>query len=186
MDTSRLTRFERFVYKHATTRATVIAAIVLAVAVIVNFSVYFAVFLPLTDGTAYMELNVGYLPSDLFNFAEAYGEEGRDLYVTLSSTLDVAVPLCAATLLALIGYWLGAHEGVGSVALLRTALIASVCACLSDWSENASMIWLLTSYPTQNMTAAVLARIMTSIKYVSMIIAIAVITIEAVRLHRTT
>lgn len=186
MDTSRLTRFERFVYRHATPRTIVIVTIVLAAVAIVNFSLYFAVFLPLTDGTAYMELNVGYLPSDLFDFAEAYGEEGRELYITMSSTLDAAVPFCAATLLALIAYWLGAHEGVGSVALLRTALIASVCACLSDWSENASMIWLLTSYPTQNMTAAVLARIMTSIKYVSMIVAVAVIIIEAVRLHRAT
>ena len=50
-----------------------------------------------------------------------------------------------------------------------------ICACLSDWAENVCMITVLANYPARVMTAAILARIFTALKYAVMIAMIALI-----------
>ena len=59
-----------FLYHKASIKSILITAALLAAVAGTNFIIYFLKFLPLTGGTAYMELNIGYLPADLFAFAE--------------------------------------------------------------------------------------------------------------------
>ena len=172
-------KLQNFLYRKASIKSVIITAALLIAVAGTNFIIYFLKFLPLTGGTAYMELNIGYLPADLFAFAERYGTAGRRLYIILSCTLDLLTPFFAALLFAGIIMLLAKKTG------LRRCCTAGfgvcICACLSDWAENICMITVLASYPARIMAAAVLARIFTALKYVFMIILIGLITYMSVK-----
>lgn len=170
---------ERAIYQWVSKKTIGIVAALLAVVVIVDFTLYFAIFLPLTGGTAYLELNIGYLPDDLFDFAEAYGEGGRSMYIAMSCTLDMLVPLLASLLLTSIAFFLAKRSG--DTRLVRPALVLGFCCCLSDWAENVCMMSVLVSYPEQAMTAAVFARVFTTLKYLFVIALVAVVVAQAFR-----
>lgn len=170
---------ERAIYQWVSGKEIGVVAVLLAVVAAVNFTLYFTTFLPLTGGTAYLELNIGYLPNDLFDFAEAYGEDGRSMYIAMSSTLDVLVPLLASLLLVSIAFFLA--KRADDTRLVRPALVLGACCCLSDWSENICMVTVLSSYPEQAMTAAVLARVFTTLKYLFAIALVALIVVQACR-----
>ena len=138
--------------------------VALAVVACIEFAIYLTVFLPLTNGTAYMELNLGYTASDLFRFAEFYGAEGRRLYIIMSSTLDTLIPFLASSLLVMVVYQL--EKLARARNRLGFALAMGFCCCISDWAENVCMIVLLTFYPVEYIINAVLARTMTTCKYV--------------------
>lgn len=88
-------RLHDFLFRIASGKSVAVTAALLAAVATVNFSLYFVLFLPETGGTAYMGLNFGYLPSDLFMYAEAYGDTGRAMYIAMSCTLDILTPLFA-------------------------------------------------------------------------------------------
>ena len=157
-------------------------AVALAVVACIEFAIYFAVFLPLTNGTAYMELNLGYTAADLFRFAEFYGAEGRRLYIIMSSTLDTLIPFFASSLLVMVVYQL--EKLAGTRNRLGFTLAMGFCCCISDWAENVCMIVLLTLYPVEHPINAALARTMTTCKYLFMVVLIALIVL-AVRDYRS-
>ena len=163
-------KIRNFLYHKASIKTILITAALLAAVAGTNFIIYFLRFLPLTDGTAYMELNIGYLPADLFAFAERYGAAGRRLYIILSCTLDLLTPFLASLLFAWIIMLLTKKVGLQRCCTAGFGLC--ICACLSDWAENVCMITVLASYPARIMAAAVLARIFTALKYVVMIMLI--------------
>ena len=159
---------QNLLYDKASVKSILITAALLAAVAGTNFIIYFLKFLPLTGGTAYMELNIGYLPEDLFAFAESYGTAGRRLYIILSCTLDLLTPFFASLLFAWIILLLAEKAGLQRCCTAGFGLC--ICVCLSDWAENVCMITVLASYPARIMAAAVLARIFTALKYVLMII----------------
>lgn len=170
------------IYNKVGSKMISIIAIVLAVVAIINFSLYFALFLPTTGGTAYLELNFGYSPADLYQYAELYGEDGRIMYVAMSATLDMLIPLCAGALIVTIAFYI--EKKANQRRYLELAFTAGCGACISDWLENVSMISLLTLYPTENMAIAVAARAMTTAKYLFLILGVIVIAVDAYDLYR--
>ena len=177
-------KIRNFLYHKASIKSILITAALLAAVAGTNFIIYFLKFLPLTGGTAYMELNIGYLPTDLFAFAESYGTAGRRLYIFLSCTLDLLTPFLASLLFALIIQLLAKKAGLQQCCMAGFELC--ICACLSDWAENICMIIVLASYPSRIMTAAVLARIFTALKYVLMIVLIVLIAYMVVKYRKLT
>ena len=185
-DTLRAPRMARAIdalYNRVDARLLIGFAVALVCVAGVNFAIYFAVFLPLTDGTAYMELNLGYTSADLFRFAEFYGAEGRRLYVVMSSTFDALIPFLASSLLVMAAYLL--EKRAGRRNRLGLTLAMGVCCCASDWSENLCMIVLLTLYPVEYPINAALARTLTTCKYLFMVASITLIVFAALDLRRS-
>ena len=58
------------------------------------------------------------------------------------------------------------------------AFILGLVTCLSDWLENLAMIGVITTYEQPVMAFAVIARIMTTIKYLAILLFVAVIVRE--------
>ena len=164
-------------YNRVDKRLIIGFAVALAVVACIEFAIYFVVFLPLTNGTAYMELNLGYTAVDLFRFAEFYGAEGRRLYIIMSSTLDTLIPFFASSLMVMVVYQL--EKLAGTRNRLGFTLAMGFCCCISDWAENVCMIVLLTLYPVEYIINAVLARTMTTCKYLFMAVLIALIVLAA-------
>ena len=121
-----------------------------------------------------METNLGYRPQDLFDIAEAYGEAGRNLYITSALSLDLLVPLFASNLLTASALFL-ANKNHSGKQVYNRILALGVVTCLSDWFENFCMIGVIRSYRQPQMTFAVLARILTSVKYIFMVVFIIVL-----------
>ena len=157
-----------FLYRSASLKAIIITAVCTAAVVITNFALYLTKFLNITGGTAYMELNIGYLPADLFTYAERYGEAGRRMYIAMSATLDLLTPFFGALLIVWIALYCAKKRGDAHLCP-RTVMFAGA-GCLSDWAENLCMITILANYPARITAAAYLARIFTSLKYILMII----------------
>lgn len=175
-------RLRDFFFRVSSGKSIAVTAALLAAVAAVNFSLYFALFLPETGGTAYMELNFGYLPSDLFAYAEAYGDTGRAMYIAMSCTLDLLTPLLASALLIQAVTLLSKKSGARRCPKAGFAL--GVCCCLSDWAENVCMIIILASYPARPAAAAALAWLFTLLKFLFMLADIAVAAVLCVSLAR--
>ena len=169
-------RLTDFLYEKASPKAIIATAVLTAVVVITNFTLYFTKFLTITGGTAYMELNTGYLPADLFAFAESYGEAGRRMYIAMSATLDLLTPFFGALLMAWIALCFAKKKG--DTHLCSGTVLCAAAMCLSDWAENVCMITILANYPARITAAAYLARIFTALKYVLMIVLLVLLVLN--------
>lgn len=129
------------------------------------------------NGLPYMETKFFYTPSDLLEMAEEYGATGRSLYVRISLSLDFLVPLLGANFMTALALYLSKKPGVP--AKWRKPLFAlGIAMCASDWIENLFMISILKTYPKQHLWLAVMGRVMTSVKYLLMIVFVVVIIRE--------
>lgn len=142
-------------------------ALVLALGLFM-LGVYAPWFSARAGGQPYMETKLGYLPGNLFEMAEAYGAEGRALYIRTSLTLDFLIPLMAGNfLIASSLYQL--NKLSGKEKWRKPLVVLGVLTTLSDWTENVLMIGILSMYPKQVMALAIAARVMTSVKYLLML-----------------
>lgn len=156
-------------------------ALVLAVGAFM-LAVYAPRFSSAANGYPYLETKLGYTPADLFDMAEGYGEAGRRLYIRTALSLDLLLPLLAGNLIASAALYLSKRRK-GGESLRRPAFAIGVAVCLSDWMENLCMIGLLSLYPEQCMPIAIAARIMTTVKYVLMLLA-ALLILRELRLPK--
>lgn len=129
------------------------------------------------NGLPYLETKFFYTPKDLLDMAEGYGAAGRSLYVKISLSLDLLVPLLASNFLTTLTLYLS--RKIDGKAKWRKLLFSlGIVTCASDWMENLFMVSLLKTYPAQRMWLAVMGRIMTSVKYLAMLAFVAVIIRE--------
>ncbi|MGN1018977.1 MAG: hypothetical protein ACI4O7_01280 [Aristaeellaceae bacterium] len=163
-------------------RYVILSLIVVLLLGIAMLSVVAPNFSARANGYPYLETKLFYTPGDLLTMVEGYGETGRALYVRISSSLDLLIPLAAANLLTSLALLL--TQRAGPLKQWRKPLLglgAGVCA--SDWLENLLMISLIRAWPQRPMGLAVLGRIMTSVKYLLMIV-FAVTLVREARLIR--
>lgn len=137
------------------------------------------------NGLPYMETKFFYTPGDLLEMAEGYGTAGRSLYVRISLSLDLLVPLLGANFLTALALYLSKKPGISSK--WRKPLFAlGIAMCASDWIENLFMISILKTYPKQYLWLAVMGRVMTSIKYLMMVVFVIVIIREVYFIKKKT
>ena len=163
--------------KHITKRYIIVSFILVFMAGIIMLGIVSPYFSSNVNGYPYLETKFFYTPYDLLEMAEGYGEAGRNLYVQISLTLDMLIPLLAGNFLTSSALLLSKAFKRGK-AWRKSLFMLGIATCASDWTENVFMISLLKTYPQQHMWLAVMGRIMTSIKYLLMIVFVVVIIRE--------
>lgn len=145
---------------------------------------YASYFSNIANGYPYMETKLGYLPQDLMEMAQGYGQAGRSLYITTALSLDLLIPLIGSNFLtALLIYLM--KQNNEKERLYKYAILLGTVLCLWDWFENLMMISIILTFKQSFIFLAILARIMTAGKYITMILFIGTITNEIHRYRKS-
>lgn len=117
------------------------------------------------DGAGSPDTTFFYTPEKLYEFAEIYGEEGRQAYIQARFTFDLIFPLVYGTFLVVTISWLVKRISLGSTRwyLLNLMPIAGV---IFDLLENGMASVVMHAYPERQAGAAFLASIFTPLKWV--------------------
>lgn len=144
-----------------------------ALSALVLFLLFSALVLP--RQAAESELEIGdagspdmsffYSPSELYEMAEAYGEEGRAAYIKARFTFDLVWPLVYLLFLSTAISWINKKsfcegsrwQGVNLVPLLGATF---------DYLENVATSVVMWRYPGQTAVVVVLAPVFTMVKWV--------------------
>ena len=108
-----------------------------------------------------IDLTFGFNPARTLAMVADYGPAARAFYARTELTIDLIYPIVYSFLLAIILTMLFRHRSNRLIGLLPFVVL------LSDYLENAAIVTLLTSYPAQSMTVAVLCEVVKLIKWLS-------------------
>lgn len=116
-----------------------------------------------------------YSSGDLYEMAEAYGEEGRTYYIYSRFTFDVAWPLAYMLFLVVTISYLYRDHSTGSSRKLLNLL--PLAGGFFDFLENSAASLVMYRYPLETPVVATLAPVFTSIKWVAIFLSFAVLVI---------
>ncbi|WP_020606053.1 hypothetical protein [Spirosoma spitsbergense] len=108
-----------------------------------------------------IDLTFGFNPARTLAMVAGYGPTARAFYARTELTIDLVYPVVYSFLLAVILTMLFRHWSNRQFVLLPFVVL------LSDYLENAAIVTLLTGYPAQSMTVAVLCEVFKLIKWLS-------------------
>jgi hypothetical protein len=144
-----------------------------ALAALVVFVLFSILVLPGQSASAEMaaggagspDTSFTYTAQDLYNMAEAYGEQGRKAYVQARFTFDLVWPLMYTLFLVTATSWVyGKAFAPGS--LWQLANLVPVLGALFDYVENVSTSLVMGRYPDPTPVVATLAPVFTLVKWV--------------------
>jgi len=116
-----------------------------------------------------------YSSADLYEMAEAYGEEGRAYYIYSRFTFDVVWPLAYMFFLVVTtSYLYRDHSTISSWKLVNLLPLAGG---LFDFLENSAASLVMYRYPLETPVAANLAPVFTFIKWILVVLSFAALTI---------
>lgn len=144
-----------------------------ALAALVIFLLFSVLVLPRQSATAgevagdagSPDMSFYYSAEDLYQMAEAYGEQGRGAYIRARFTFDLIWPLVYTLFLATAISWLFSKAFVPDSRWQR-ANLAPVLGALFDYLENISTSLVMGRYPAQTAVVDVLASVFTALKWV--------------------
>jgi hypothetical protein len=119
------------------------------------------------DGTGQiqpLDLMMFATPDKTFAMIERYGESGRAFYRNVELTADIAYPIIYLFAFGLLISWLF-KRGTAPNSNLRKWNVAPVGAFVFDLLENATIVTLLSIFPSQPMILGWLLFIFTAIKW---------------------
>jgi len=116
-----------------------------------------------------------YSSTDLYEMAEAYGEEGRAYYIYSRFTFDVAWPLAYVFFLAVTTSYLYRNHSPGKSWKLVNLL--PLVGGIFDFLENSAASLVMYRYPLETPVVATLAPVFTFIKWVLIVLSFAVLII---------
>ncbi|WP_319579084.1 hypothetical protein [uncultured Methanospirillum sp.] len=133
----------------------------------------------ITGGLAVPDLSIGYTPQSVYSLLDAFGQAGRDLYLSRILPLDIVFSLCylfffAITLSLLIRYLFPGRDD------LQGLLIIPVIGGIADIVENFCFIGVLLAYPDQHPVIITCASVCTKLKFVSNISAMLLIIVALI------
>ena len=106
-----------------------------------------------------------YTPEDLYQWAEAYGAEGRAAYIRARLTFDVLWPLVYTVFLGTAISWIYGKAFPAESGWQRLNLVP-VLGALFDYLENAATSIVMGRYPNQTPGIDVLASVFTLVKWI--------------------
>jgi hypothetical protein len=106
-----------------------------------------------------------YSRDDLYDTAEAYGEEGRRAYVRSRFTFDVIWPLVYTLFLSTAISWVYTRV-FAPHSRWQLANLAPILGAISDYLENLSTSVVMLRYPDQTAVIDALAPVFTAVKWV--------------------
>jgi hypothetical protein len=120
----------------------------------------------LSGGVGPIDLQFAYSRQKVFSMLEAYGEVGRNFYLTIELTADLIYPLIYTLLLCMLIVFLFEKLNAGAV-LISRILLLPLLALVFDYLENIMLIMMLQLYPATDGTLALAASFFTSAKWVA-------------------
>jgi hypothetical protein len=120
-----------------------------------------------------------YTREELFEIAESYGEEGRNIYIEKRFSFDVVWPLAYGFFLVVFIQY-GVEKG--KLSRLRYAYLIPIGAVLLDYLENIMTSVVMYRYPLRTFLIGDLAGIMTSLKWITLSFAFVLLVILFIRL----
>jgi hypothetical protein len=117
------------------------------------------------QGTGSPDTSFFYKPEELFEFAEVYGEAGRQAYIRARFTFDLIYPLVYGSFLALTLSWF-LERGLQPGSRWRVFNLVPVLGVVFDYLENIATSLVMGLYPTRVTAAAFLASGFTLVKWV--------------------
>jgi hypothetical protein len=142
-------------------------------AALVIFIVFMALVLPgqaskaeeASSGAGSPDTSYVYSPQDLYDIAEAYGDDGRQVYVRMRWTFDLAFPLVYGFFLITSISWLFTR-GFPENSRWQLANLAPVLGVLFDLLENTSTSIVMARYPLETPMFVWLAPVFTFVKWI--------------------
>ena len=110
------------------------------------------------------DMSFFYSPSDLYEMAEAYGEQGRKAYVEARFTFDLIWPLVYTLFLATAISWVFGRAFAPESPWQR-ANLAPLLAAILDYLENLSTSLVMLRFPDQTPLVDLLAPVFTALKW---------------------
>jgi hypothetical protein len=115
-------------------------------------------------GVGSPDMSFIYSADEIYAWAEAYGTDGREAYVQVRWSFDLAWPIVYGFFLVASISWVGRRAyRTGSRAHLLN--LVPVAAVLLDYAENVLTSLVMLRYPTQTVVAATLASPVTVVKW---------------------
>jgi hypothetical protein len=111
------------------------------------------------------DMSFYYSVDDLYQMAEAYGEEGRIAYIRARFTFDLIWPIVYTVFLAAGISWLS-RKAFEVESLWQRANLVPILAALFDFLENVSTSLVMIRYPSGTPIVDVLAVLSTMAKWV--------------------
>jgi hypothetical protein len=111
------------------------------------------------------DMSFFYKPQDLYDMADAYGENGRAAYIRARFTFDLIWPLVYALFLVTAISWTFARA-FAEESRWRWANLAPVLGMAFDYAENISTSLVMFRYPEPTNIIAIMAPIFTAIKWI--------------------
>jgi hypothetical protein len=125
------------------------------------------------------DLSMLYSTNDLYRMAESYGVDGRQEYVRIRFTFDLAWPLVYASFFASVTSWLFTRTfPAGSN--WRLANLFPVLGMLLDFLENVSTSIIMLRYPSRTPVVDMLAPVFTFTKWTALGISLILLSIGIV------
>lgn len=106
-----------------------------------------------------------YSPDTLFEFAETYGEAGRQAYIRARWTFDLVFPMVYGGFLITASGWL-LEKSTSPESKLRWLILVPLLGVVLDYLENTAATLVMGAYPTRLGWVAFLASGFTLIKWV--------------------
>jgi hypothetical protein len=118
-----------------------------------------------TGGGSSPDMSFYYTADDLYQMAEAYGEEGRQAYVRARFTFDLIWPIVYMMFLCTGISWVY-HRAFALSTLWQRANIVPVLGMLFDYLENISTSVVMIRYPRPTAGVDILAAVFTLVKWI--------------------
>jgi hypothetical protein len=158
-------RFSLWLYRVSTGRSTLFCLII--------FLFFSVLVLPgqSTKANVYGEdvgspdLSLFYTAQELYDMAEAYGEEGRQAYIQERFTFDLIWPIMYTLFLTTAISWLFIRA-ISPYSWLRITNLVPILGMIFDYLENISTSLVMGRYPAQTAIIDSLATIFTLLKWV--------------------
>lgn len=116
-----------------------------------------------------------YSSADLYEMAEAYGEEGRAYYIYSRFTFDAAWPLAYVFFLVVATSYL--HRDYFSGSSWKLLNLLPLAGGIFDLLENSAASLVMYRYPLETPLVAALAPVFTFIKWVAIVLSFTVLVI---------
>lgn len=111
------------------------------------------------------DMSFFYSSQNLFDMAEAYGEQGRSEYIRARFTFDLIWPIVYGSFLSTSISWLIKRADLSKTPLGFLNLVP-VFGVIFDYFENITTSWVMFRYPQPALLPAMLAPFLTATKWI--------------------
>lgn len=135
----------------------------------------------ITGGLTILDTRLFYTQTDIFNFLDRLGEQGRNAYQLTHIVPDLIFPIAYSLFFASLSIWLAKHLNYSRKQIQRVFLF-SLVAGIFDLLENFTIIVLVAAFPRQHPVLGLSSQLFTLIKFGFFFIIILVLIILSIRL----